>query len=272
VRHHHEQWDGRGYPDGLAGSEIPIGARILSVVDCFDALTSDRPYRPRLTDDAAIEILRSRRGTFYDPAIVDKFIELIPLLREEDGTSVERHDGPAPLLSGVAQQPPLTDSNRLASRLPSPITVPLRVRHLIDEAAASVGATACLFVVNDTRDALVAVHATPDFKAHVLNAQISVGTGVSGWVAAHRSTIRCAEPALELGVLAETLSLKSCVSVPVFVRGDAVAVLTVYARWSVSPEEVEDVGMLAQEVGLVMARAAERSMHGKASASAPARS
>ena len=64
-----EQWDGRGYPDGLAGTEIPIGARILSVVDCFDALTSDRPYRPRLTDDAAIEILRSRRGTFYDPAI-----------------------------------------------------------------------------------------------------------------------------------------------------------------------------------------------------------
>ena len=103
-------------------------------------------------------------------------------------------------------------------------------------------ARAPVFVLNDTRDALVAVHATPDFEVHVLNAQIPVGAGVSGWVAAHRSTIRCAEPTLELGSLAEQLSLKSCVSVPVFIRGDAVAVLTVYAGWSVSPEEVETSG------------------------------
>ncbi len=82
VRHHHEQWDGRGYPDGLVGSEIPLGARILAVVDCFDALTSDRPYRAKLTEAQAIEVLRSRRSTFYDPAVVEKFIELIPELAE----------------------------------------------------------------------------------------------------------------------------------------------------------------------------------------------
>ena len=51
VRHHHENWDGTGYPDGLKGADIPLGARILSVVDCFDALTSDRPYRRRMTDE-----------------------------------------------------------------------------------------------------------------------------------------------------------------------------------------------------------------------------
>src|SRR5689334_16876715 len=60
VRHHHENWDGTGYPAGIKGTEIPIGARILSVVDCFDALTSDRPYRPRLSDDDALEILLQR--------------------------------------------------------------------------------------------------------------------------------------------------------------------------------------------------------------------
>src|ERR671932_2056947 len=70
VRHHHENWDGTGYPDGISGEAIPIGARILSVVDCFDALTSDRPYRRRMSDEAALQILRERRGTMYDPLVV----------------------------------------------------------------------------------------------------------------------------------------------------------------------------------------------------------
>src|SRR5207302_9419233 len=73
VRHHHENWNGNGYPDGLKGTDIPIGARILSVRDCFDALTSDRPYRPRLSDNEALDILLERRGSMYDPLIVDTF-------------------------------------------------------------------------------------------------------------------------------------------------------------------------------------------------------
>src|SRR5262249_946846 len=75
-RHHYEFWNGGGYPDGLKGTEIPIGARILAIVDCFDALTSDRPYRPRLTDSEAVRIVVGRRGTMYDPLIVDMFVKI----------------------------------------------------------------------------------------------------------------------------------------------------------------------------------------------------
>ncbi len=80
VKHHHENWDGTGYPAGVRGADIPLGARILSVVDCFDAVTSDRPYRSALSVQAAFDILRERRGNMYDPKVVDTFIELQPRL------------------------------------------------------------------------------------------------------------------------------------------------------------------------------------------------
>lgn len=70
VRSHHEAWDGSGYPDGLKGEEIPIGARILSVVDCFDALASDRPYRRALPLDEAMKLVKSKAGIQFDPAVV----------------------------------------------------------------------------------------------------------------------------------------------------------------------------------------------------------
>jgi putative nucleotidyltransferase with HDIG domain len=87
VRHHHENWDGTGYPDGLSGPTIPIGARILSVVDCYDALTSDRPYRRRLSEEEAVGILKDRRGSMYDPLIVDVFLEARDRLRPSEPPS-----------------------------------------------------------------------------------------------------------------------------------------------------------------------------------------
>ncbi|MCX2727346.1 HD-GYP domain-containing protein [Thermomicrobium sp. 4228-Ro] len=73
VRHHHERWDGRGYPDGLAGEAIPFGSRVIAVADTYDAMTTDRPYRRALTHDEALAELRRGAGTQFDPAVVAAF-------------------------------------------------------------------------------------------------------------------------------------------------------------------------------------------------------
>ena len=81
VRSHHERWDGLGYPDGLARTRVPLAARIFSVADALDAITSDRPYRPARTwDEAATEIL-AERGRQFDPEVVDAFFDRDSLLR-----------------------------------------------------------------------------------------------------------------------------------------------------------------------------------------------
>ena len=74
IRHHHERWDGAGYPDGLHGEEIPLHARILAICDAFDAMTSDRPYRAGRKPAEAMGVLRSGRGSQWDPVLVDVFL------------------------------------------------------------------------------------------------------------------------------------------------------------------------------------------------------
>jgi ribonuclease P protein subunit RPR2 len=77
VRHHHERWDGRGYPDGLAGPDIPVACRAFAVADTFDAITSDRPYRPADSTIAAHDEVCRHRGTQFDPAAVDALTALV---------------------------------------------------------------------------------------------------------------------------------------------------------------------------------------------------
>src|SRR4030095_5789588 len=99
VRHHHENWDGSGYPDGLRGDAIPLGARVLAIVDCYDALTSDRPYRRSLSHARAIAMIVERRGTMYEPGIADAFLRTVDGLRpapprERAGAAPTRALGP----------------------------------------------------------------------------------------------------------------------------------------------------------------------------------
>jgi putative nucleotidyltransferase with HDIG domain len=253
VRHHHEQWNGAGYPDGLVGAEIPLGARILAVVDCFDALTSDRPYRPRLSDEQAIELIRSRRGTFYDPAVVDKFIELIPTF--EPNVEVSEVSGVrGGLVAGIARA--TQDSSRKLDPEQSGGRLPKRaIRHLEEGVRRLPDAEACFFLLNQAGDTLTVGHATASIRDELSTFCLSIGEGVSGWVAANRNTIRRADATLDLGGVASRLNLRTCMSTPVFVRGELRGALTVYTRHSTGlpDSSLDRVGMLAQELGLLVA-------------------
>jgi len=258
VRHHHEQWDGRGYPDGLVGAEIPLGARILAVVDCFDALTSDRPYRLKLSIEQAIELLRARKGSFYDPAVVERFIELIPVLLRDDSVR-DCSEVRGSVVASLARAARERSREFNAADAPSVLAFVRRpTRALIDNhVARMLGAEACLYLIDPAADVLFVAHATSRLHEAVASLQLPTGGGVSGWVAATRTTIRSADPVLDVGELAESLGLRACTSTPVFTRGDLVGVLTVYGTQATafSDHAVAAVGSLAQEVGLMMARA-----------------
>jgi len=77
IYHHQERWDGSGYPDGLKGERIPLASRIIAVADAFNAMTTDRPYRKAKSREEAIEELRRRAGTQFDPQVVEVFLELV---------------------------------------------------------------------------------------------------------------------------------------------------------------------------------------------------
>ncbi len=242
VRHHHENWDGTGYPDRLVGTQIPVGARILSVVDCFDALTSDRPYRPRLTDKEAIQILRDRRGTMYDPMVVDTFIEV----HHEIAPASAGHATPMPLraLSSTVQAAPSSSTLKpldditasteemltlfdLARGLDTQMSVQdagdVIAKHLRRLVPSSM---VVFFHYDQESDELVAAHVSGEHAALISEFRVGVGQRLSGWVAAHRQSIRNSDPILDFGdaVRAMTPRPRSCLSAPLTVRDELVGV------------------------------------------------
>ena len=251
VRHHHEQWDGGGYPAGLAGTDIPIGARILSVVDCFDALTSDRPYRQRLTNAEALDILIERKGTLYDPLIVDTFVRVHEeLAQDTSGLVVPKHalkEIAGSMQSTLAPSSPakLEDIANSAHELlalfelSTAIAGQASVNDTADVIANHIRrivpfTQSVLFIYDQTTDDLEARHATGDASAAVKGVRIPLGQRISGWVAVNRQTSLNSDPSLDLGDVARSFTprLKSTLSTPIVYLNELVGVLTLYAAGS----------------------------------------
>ncbi len=238
VRHHHEQWDGSGYPAGLKGQEIPLGARILSVVDCYDALTSDRPYRPRMTRQQAEQQLRDRRGKAYDPWIVDQFIGMLDRLEEMEATEQRqalagnRTDSlvPAQLDVITATTAEEREFNELRRELPRAGSIPDAAEVLFKHIRRVVPAsTVALYVPVAETNELVAVACFGIGASAMSGLRVPIGERISGWVFAHSQPVLNSDASLELGPVARTLSvpLRYAAAVP-FLDGQVVAVVVVY--------------------------------------------
>ena len=232
VRHHHEQWDGGGYPDGIMGRDIPLGARVLSVVDCFDALTSDRPYRPKLPDSEALEILRERAGRMYDPDVVATFMRVHKSIAPTEKDLAGRKAIGAIIASELeaadpeglfeADSSPNTREVHLLNELASELEKGSTLQEVFDLASACAmrltPASLCVFYQYDNEDdELVARHACGTSIEKALGRRIPLGHNLTGWVASNRRTIRNSDPTLDFGEKTREFvpSLLSCLSSPV---------------------------------------------------------
>jgi putative nucleotidyltransferase with HDIG domain len=256
VRHHHENWDGTGYPDRLGGVAIPIGARVLAVVDCFDALTSDRPYRRALSDEAAIAILQERRGTMYDPLVVDAFVrdykDIVKEgseLAEPIAVPHETHESLEPLAPAAAtgggghEEPaidmPLDEAEiaatgaalrELATREADGLDAGDRGELVLARVTRLVRADlAILFLYDQDRDAIVAGSTRGWHDRVISGLTLPLGERLSGWAAATRRVVRNGDPALDLCDTPADAAFRSTLSVPLTAGVDLAGVLTLYA-------------------------------------------
>ncbi len=248
VRHHHENWDGTGYPDRIAGQAIPIGARILSVVDCFDALTSDRPYRRRMSDADALAILRERRGTMYDPAIVDTFMRVYDrIMPAADAVHpVARTLGD--VRSTKLESTEAASGSPLEAATSEVLAVASLARAVSGEATlGDVGAltwmmlrqvvpcaSMAVFIYEERHDAVMAQYADGAHASTLRGARVTLGAGIAGWAAAHRRFVLNGDPAIDMGSAVVSLSppLRSSLTVPLVHEGSVLAVISLYASES----------------------------------------
>ncbi|HJT89335.1 MAG TPA: HD domain-containing phosphohydrolase [Bryobacteraceae bacterium] len=260
VRSHHEKWDGSGYPDGLQGEEIPIGARILAAVDCLDALASDRQYRRALPLDEAMAEVARLAGKSFDPKVVKilqrRYVELEKLARSQPepanrlSTDIKVDRGEAPAAGFEASRPVAAvetgDADFLSCiaaarqevQLLFELTQDLGKSLSLDETLSVVAARLRRMVAYDAiavyicRDGkLVPQYVNGESFRYFSSLEIPIGQGLSGWVAETGRTILNGNPAVESGypgAPARTTTLRSAVAVPLVGLNGTMGVLTLY--------------------------------------------
>ncbi|MGE0450605.1 MAG: HD domain-containing phosphohydrolase [Vicinamibacterales bacterium] len=218
VLSHHEHWDGSGYPQGLAGDAIPLGARIISIVDYFDELASEQPHRGTLTQEAAVTQLRREAGRALDPELVELFIEQLPAMdarfrvgqmQRAGRPGMRSHPGAA--LAGAPQSAlenialahqEIYTLYEIAQTIGTSLSVSDTMALISSKLAQIIPWSGCaLFVPDQDGEVLHCRFATGLGAPYLLQKRVRVGEGLSGWVAQHRETLIGAAPEIDFNAI-----------------------------------------------------------------------
>ena len=245
IESHHERWDGGGYPEGLKGGAIPVGARILTIVDYYDAITTDRPHRKAMPENVALELLKSEAGRALDPALVVTFVELLPGIN-----AAEVHARDVPQLDTT--QTGSSRTKRAPHSVFDDITLAHREIYVLYDIAQTLGTrlgigdtmtviasklskvvpfSACgLFLYEEDQDLLVCAFSSGVDDELVRRLSIRAGDGVTGWVGRHRRAYvngRCSAD-FEAGGVGEATMLNSALVAPLVYNDKFIGTLSLY--------------------------------------------
>ena len=294
VRHHHERWDGTGYPDGLQGESIPLTARIMTLADSFEAMREDRQYRKALTKEQALEQLREKQGKFFDPYLVDLFIANLEQFEvrlaaqtqaqsaaetraqvEANVTAETAEDKPQALSfvqtihasrqSGQSNYALFEIAEKLAGVLDRQEAMRIFASLLDSVIQFSPENDTCVlyWLDEDKRVAEVAFAAGVQAEKFT-GLHIKPGEGVTGWTLANQSPFANTDPALDLYALdlsrkdgAELSGYQTVAVFPVAKKEELLGALTIYSRTlkSFSPDEIERVQRAVELLSEVLSSA-----------------
>ena len=285
VRAHHEKWDGTGYPYGLSGEDIPLGARILAAVDCLDALATDRQYRKALPLEEAIGVVRADAGKAFDPRVVEaldrRYVQLEAMAREKSAslmklsTDVKFRNGEAPAagFEGSSRAPVESKPHDFLMSIANArqeahglfeISQDLGNSLSLDETLSLLAVRLKRLVPYDSfavyvrrEDLLTPAFVTGENFRLFSSLEIPMGQGLSGWVAENRKPIINGNPSVEPGYLNDPnkfSSLRSALAVPLEGPEGSVGVLALYHadRDAFSKDHLRILLAISSKVGLAI--------------------
>lgn len=256
IRHHHEQWDGRGYPDRLKGEQIPITARIISVVDCFDSIREDRPFRRGMTVDEATALLLRGSGVHFDPHVVDQFIKNLPRFDAEIEALGLQH---AVIDNSPTEPIRLSDVDLVQTRergsymaydqikrahrevyslyeIARTFGTSLDVEHtlqiLVDKVGHVVPFDTCIvFVYDDEKGYATARHVVGKNAETLATRCLAPGEGVTGFALANRTSVNKLHPSLDFADINPEAGIKyaSMASLPLYKDELLLGALSIYS-------------------------------------------
>ncbi len=233
ILNHHERWDGRGYPAKLREQAIPIGARILSIADYFDALTSERPYHQAMPVEAAVALVEQQAGKALDPEAVRTFVRILPELRVEiQRLGLDAAGASTPVFEHIAlAHREIYALYQIAETMGTSLGITDTMAVISSKLTRLVPFSTCaLFLHTETTETLACRFATGVDAELLHGASVHDGAGLSGWVVRHRRPLVNAQPVTDFQAagLPATTALQSALVCPLMFHDRFIGTLSVY--------------------------------------------